>query len=121
MAQRLVRVICEKCKEPYTPSDQEFRLLGKAAEQMRQAQLFKGKGCAVCSNTGYRGRKGLYEIFVMNDDVRAMIYNKVSADDLRRRARELGMRSLREDGLRKVIAGITTLEEVLGITMEDEA
>ncbi len=121
MAQRLVRVICEKCKEPYTPSDQEFRLLGKAAEQMRQVQLFKGKGCAVCSNTGYRGRKGLYEIFVMNDDVRAMIYNKVSADDLRRRARELGMRSLREDGLRKVIAGITTLEEVLGITMEDEA
>ncbi len=121
MAQRLVRVICDKCKEPYKPTDQELRMLGPAAEQMRSAQLFKGRGCAACSTTGYRGRKGLYEIFVMNDDVRAMIYNKVSADDLRRRARELGMRSLREDGLRKVTAGITTLEEVLGITMGDEA
>ncbi|MGI6086745.1 MAG: type II secretion system ATPase GspE [Kiritimatiellia bacterium] len=121
MAQRLVRVICDKCKSPYTPTDQELKILGPAAEQMRQAQLFKGVGCAVCSNSGYRGRKGLYEIFVMNDEVRTMIYEKVSADDLRRRARELGMRSLREDGLRKVVAGITTLEEVLGITMGDEA
>ncbi len=120
MAQRLVRVICDKCKEPYQPTEQELKMLGPAAEQMRQAQLVKGAGCAACSHTGYRGRKGLYEIFVMNDDVRAMIYNKVSADDLRRRARELGMRSLREDGLRKVVAGITTLEEVLGITMGDE-
>lgn len=120
MAQRLVRVICEHCKEPYTPTEEELKHLGSAAEQMRQAQLYKGKGCAACGNTGYRGRKGLYEIFVMNDDVRTMIYNKVSADDLRRRARELGMRSLREDGLRKVVAGITTLEEVLSITMMDE-
>lgn len=120
MAQRLVRIICDKCKEPYKPTDNELTQLGPAAEQMRQAELFKGRGCTACASTGYHGRKGLYEIFVMNDEVRTMIYNKAPAAELRQRARELGMRSLREDGLRKVVAGITTLEEVLGITMGDE-
>jgi len=119
IAQRLVRVICEKCAAPYTPTEQEIALLGSAASQFKDVKLLKGKGCAVCGQTGYRGRKGLYEIFVINDEVREMIYNKIPLEKLRVRARELGMRTLREDGLRKVVSGITTLEEVLSSTMGD--
>ena len=119
MAQRLVRKICEKCKEPYQPQEAELRLLGPAAKQLATAQLFHGKGCADCQFTGYRGRLGIYEIFQIDDQVRNLIFEQVSSTELRTKARELGMRTLREDGLRKVVAGITTLEEVLRVTMGD--
>ncbi len=119
MAQRLVRKICEKCKEPYQPQEAELRLLGPAAKQLASAQLFHGKGCADCSFTGYRGRLGIYEIFLIDDQVRNLIFEQVSSTELRIKARELGMRTLREDGVRKVVAGITTLEEVLRVTMGD--
>ena len=119
MAQRLVRKICEKCKEPYEPQEVELRLLGPAAKQLASAQLFHGKGCADCSFTGYRGRLGIYEIFLIDDQVRNLIFDQVSSTELRIKARELGMRTLREDGVRKVVAGITTLEEVLRVTMGD--
>ena len=119
MAQRLVRKICEKCKEPYQPQETELRLLGPAAKQLASAQLFHGKGCADCQFTGYRGRLGIYEIFQIDDQVRNLIFEQVSSTELRTKARELGMRTLREDGLRKVVAGITTLEEVLRVTMGD--
>ena len=119
MAQRLVRKICDKCKEPYTPEESELRLLGPAAKQLATAQLFHGKGCADCSFTGYRGRLGIYEIFQIDDQVRNLIFDQVSATELRIKARELGMRTLREDGLRKVVAGLTTVQEVLRVTMGD--
>ena len=119
MAQRLVRKICEKCKEPYQPQETELRLLGPAAKQLASAQLFHGKGCADCQFTGYRGRLGIYEIFQIDDQVRNLIFEQVSSTELRIKARELGMRTLREDGLRKVVADITTLEEVLRVTMGD--
>jgi len=119
MAQRLVRKICEKCKEPYQPQEAELRLLGPAAKQLASAQLFHGKGCADCQFTGYRGRLGIYEIFQIDDQVRNLIFEQVPSTELRTKARELGMRTLREDGLRKVVAGITTLEEVLRVTMGD--
>jgi len=120
MAQRLVRKICERCKEPVKATDQQMRLLGPAAEQIAQASLFRGKGCVDCAHTGYRGRIGLFEIFVINDAVRHLIFERCSAAVLRAKARELGMRTLREDGLRKVIAGQTTLEEVFRVTMGDQ-
>jgi len=120
MAQRLVRKTCEKCKEPYKATDAELRLLGPAAHQLAQAQLFRGKGCSDCNFTGYRGRLGIFEIFIINDEVRHMIFERVSATELRSKARGLGMRTLREDGLRKVVAGVTTLPEVLRVTMGDE-
>ncbi|MBP7830665.1 MAG: type II secretion system ATPase GspE [Kiritimatiellae bacterium] len=120
MAQRLVRKTCEKCKEPYRAADAELRLLGPAAAQLAQAQLYRGKGCPDCNFTGYRGRLGIFEIFVINDEVRHMIFERVSATELRSKARGLGMRTLREDGLRKVVAGVTTLPEVLRVTMGDE-
>lgn len=119
MAQRLVRKVCASCKEEYTASDTELRLLGPAAEQIRAAKLYRGKGCNDCNHTGYKGRWGLFEIFVITDEVRHMIYEQVSASELRIKARELGMRTLREDGLRKAIAGMTTLSEVLRVTMGD--
>lgn len=119
MAQRLVRKICEKCKAPYKPTEMELRLLGPAAQQVAQAQLYHGAGCADCNHTGFRGRLGIFEIFVINDEVRHMIYERVSASHLRIRARELGMRTLREDGIRKVIAGQTTLQEIFRSTMGD--
>jgi general secretion pathway protein E/type IV pilus assembly protein PilB len=119
MAQRLVRRICPACKEEYKPDDMELRLLGSWSAQMSEATLYRGAGCADCAHSGYRGRLGIFEVFVLNDEVRHMIYDQVSATDLRNRARELGMRTLREDGLRKVLAGMTTLEEVLRVTMGD--
>ena len=121
MAQRLVRKICEKCKEQYAPTDAELRLLGPAAAQLEQAILYRGKGCADCRYTGCRGRLGLFEIFVLNDEVRNMIFANAGAMELRHSARQLGMRTLREDGLRKVVAGVTTLTEVLRVTMGDQS
>ena len=95
-------------------------MLGPAAAQLEKAALYRGKGCPDCRQTGFRGRLGLFEIFVLNDQVRNMIFARVSAADLRNAARQLGMRTLREDGLRKVIAGVSTLTEVLRVTMGDQ-
>jgi general secretion pathway protein E/type IV pilus assembly protein PilB len=120
MAQRLVRTICESCKTDYRPAEAELQLLGPAAYQLAEARLFKGAGCSACSQTGYSGRKGIFELLRIDDEVRQMIYSGLSAAELRTKARELGMRTLREDGLRKAVGGITTLTEVLRVTMRDE-
>jgi len=121
MAQRLVRKICKKCAQPYAPTDVELRTLNIDSAQAEKATFLKGRGCADCSNTGYRGRMGIFEIFVIDDEARKLIYEKVPASVLRARAREMGMRSLREDGVRKVLAGITTPDEVIRATIGDEA
>jgi len=120
LAQRLVRRICSRCKEEYTPTQSELMLLGPAVSQVQSAQLYRGAGCADCGRTGYRGRMGLFEIFQIDDEVQHMIFEEVSTGALRAKARELGMRTLREDGLRKVVSGGTTLEEVFRVTMGDE-
>ena len=119
MAQRLVRCICEHCREEHKPTATELRLLGSAAEQFANIQLYRGRGCNKCALTGYSGRSGIFEILVVNDEIQRMIFDKASAIDIRQRGRELGMRTLREDGLRKVVIGSTTLDEVLRATMGD--
>jgi len=119
MAQRLVRCICDHCKEEYTPTEAELRLLGDAAQQMSETTLYKGRGCNKCALTGYSGRKGIFEIFLITDEIQRMIFETVPASELRKRARECGMRTLREDGLRKVIAGVTTIDEIVRVTMGD--
>jgi general secretion pathway protein E/type IV pilus assembly protein PilB len=121
MAQRLVRKICKKCVEPYQPTDAEMHALNLTPEQLQGATLRKGRGCNDCSNTGCRGRFGIFEIFVIDDETRKLIYDKATASVLRARAREMGMRTLREDGIRKVLAGLTTAEEVIRSTLGDEA
>ncbi len=119
MAQRLVRKVCRQCAEPYVPTEAEMRTLGMDAGQLHGATFLHGKGCANCTNTGYRGRFGIFEIFVIDDEARKLIYEKVPASVLRTRAREMGMRTLREDGVRKAQAGMTTPDEVIRATVGD--
>jgi general secretion pathway protein E/type IV pilus assembly protein PilB len=121
MAQRLVRKICKQCTQPYVPTDGEMRALNLTPDILKNATLMKGRGCGNCNNTGNRGRFGIFEIFIIDDEARKLIYDRVPVSVLRARAREMGMRTLREDGIRKVIAGLTTPEEVVRATVGDEA
>ncbi len=119
IAQRLVRRLCSNCKEPGTLSDTELRALRIEPSQVLEAQVMKPAGCEQCRQIGYRGRMGLFELFTIDDDVRHMINKRSSTLMMRQRARELGMRTLREDGVRKVLAGLTSAEEVISITVGD--
>jgi type IV pilus assembly protein PilB len=121
MAQRLVRKVCKKCVEPYQPTDAEMRMLSLTPDQLSGATIRKGRGCNDCSNTGCRGRFGIFEIFLIDDETRKLIYDKATSSVLRARAREMGMRTLREDGIRKVLAGLTPPEEVIRATVGDES
>jgi type IV pilus assembly protein PilB len=114
VAQRLVRRVCEHCKEPVKASDEVKRALGRC--QMEVEQLFRGKGCDHCRNTGYSGRCGIYEMTVLDDDLRDLVATRPNVTELRRYCLDHGMVSLREDGLRKLRRGITTVEEVLQAT-----
>ncbi len=116
MAQRLVRKICKHCGEAVPPSDTEMKALGIDAAAAANANFKKGKGCGSCSG-GYRGRFGIFEVFVIEDEARKLIYEKVPNSVLRARAREMGMRTLREDGTRKVLSGLTTADEVIRATV----
>jgi len=120
VAQRLVRKICVKCKQPAELLPSDMRALGVDPMQLASATVSKGKGCDFCRNGGYRGRAGIFEFFVVDDEVRRMINERSTTLQLRRRAREMGMRTLREDGIRKVLSGMTTAEEVISVTMGDK-
>ncbi len=120
MAQRLVRRICPQCRMESQPSEAELRMLGDAAKQMSAATLYHGRGCDECTN-GYRGRQGIYEVLTVDDEIRDLVFQQVDSAVIRAKSRALGMRTLREDGLRKAVAGITTVEEVLRVTMGDQA
>src|SRR3954451_22427002 len=113
MAQRLVRVICPKCKEPDQPSSAELKASGLTPEQMKSATFARGRGCNNCNHTGYRGRKGIFEMLKMTGSMREMTFKREPTQSIRRQARLMGMRSLLEDGLQKALSGMTTLEEVL--------
>jgi len=119
MAQRLVRLVCRECKAPYDPSPQELRAINLAESQRSQANFQRGRGCPHCHGRGYRGRAGVFEIFPVVEEVQHMIHGHASLVDLRRRSRELGMRNMREDGIRKVMAGITTIEEIVATTLSE--
>ena len=119
MAQRLVRRLCSNCKEPAELSETELRALRIEPGQIREAQVMKPVGCEQCRRTGYRGRTGIFEIFVIDDEVRHMINKRSATLMLRQRARELGMRTLREDGVRKILGGVTSAEEVISTTIGD--
>jgi general secretion pathway protein E/type IV pilus assembly protein PilB len=119
MAQRLVRRLCTHCKHPADLSETEMRALRIEPSQMKDSQVMKAPGCDHCRHTGYRGRMGIFEIFIIDDDVRHMINKRTSTFLLRQRARELSMRTLREDGVRKVLSGLTSAEEVISVTIAD--
>lgn len=116
VAQRLVRRICSKCIEPYEPSDDELMLLGLSAHEVGDKKFFKGHGCDDCGDTGYKGRKGIYETLRIGDTLREMINQRAPGVVLRQKAIELGMRTLREEGLQAIFDGETTVEEILKYT-----
>ncbi len=120
MAQRLLRRICPHCKAPYTPTKVEQRMLGLSDEYLAGRQFYKGKGCRECGFTGYKGRIGIYEIFVISEDIGKLIFANETSGRIREYARRNGMRSLRDDALRKAEAGIATLEDVIFVTLRDE-
>lgn len=119
MAQRLVRGICKDCAQPSEMSYKEIRSLRLTEDQLSKAEIKIGTGCRTCRMTGFKGRMGCFEIFNISEEVRLLINGDESTSGLRRRARELGMRTLREDGIRKVLAGKTTASEVIRVTMAD--
>jgi len=121
MAQRLVRLVCPKCKESYTPPPAEIKAAGYTPEQVKSASFARGQGCNYCHHTGYRGRKGIFELMAMNSTIREMTFNREPTQQIRKRARQTGMRTLLEDGLNKALRGITTLDEVLSICHHETA
>ena len=118
MAQRLVRAICEKCKTQYVPTERDLKMLGSIGKTIPDT-MYTGAGCDRCGRSGYKGRKGIFEIFKVDDTIQRLIFEHAPATILRQRAREMGMRTLREDGMLKVASGMTSLSEVLRVTMGD--
>lgn len=112
IAQRLIRTICPKCKETYKPAEDLVAELGLSSRDVEGKKFFRGKGCEDCHNTGYKGRTAIAELFVMSDPIKALALERTPTSVLRQKAQELGMRTLREDGLSKIYNGITTIEEV---------
>jgi general secretion pathway protein E len=117
LAQRLVRTICPKCPEDYVPTAEELRGIGLDASKVKV--LKRGRGCLHCQQSGYRGRTGIYELMLVDDEVRKLILSNVDSGTLKAKAREKGMITLLEDGAEKVLAGITTCEEISRVTQED--
>jgi general secretion pathway protein E/type IV pilus assembly protein PilB len=117
LAQRLVRRICAKCAKPDSPDESLLNSLRIRADQITEANFMKGEGCSNCNTSGFRGRVGIFEIFSMNEELQQMIYDDVSLVALRTKSKEMGMRTMREDGIRKVFAGITTAREVINATV----
>lgn len=117
LAQRLVRVICLDCKEPYKPEPWVLKELGMQSGETENITFFHGKGCSECNYTGYRGRTGITEFLVLSEPIKQLVLERAASSEIFRQAREEGMRTLREDGWQKVIQGITTPEEVLHSTV----
>ncbi len=120
LAQRLVRKICNFCRTEFTPSPEVAMELGMTPEESSLKKFFYGKGCEKCNNTGYKGRMGIYELLVMNEQLREMVVSEASLDTFREACRKFGMRTLRESGLMAIHAGQTSIEEIVRETMLDD-
>ena len=119
LAQRLARKICSECKEVLKMPHQALIDIGFSPEEVKSMVCYKGKGCAVCNGSGYKGRIALYEVMVMNETLKELVLNGVSAAELKRAAINEGMKTLRMSGLQKVQEGTSTIEEILRVTMAD--
>jgi len=119
MAQRLVRKVCANCAMPYEPTQAELDVMKLDKNSLKNTNFQKGKGCEECHNSGFKGRLGIMEIFMLTENLQDMIFKEVSSYRIKEEARRSGMKTLREDGIRKVMAGLTTLEEVVGVSVED--
>jgi type IV pilus assembly protein PilB len=121
MGQRLVRIVCPKCKEPDQPPTAEIKAAGITPERLSGATFMRGRGCNHCHHTGYRGRLGIFELLRLNSAIREMTFNREPTQTIRRQARLHGMRTLLEDGVNKALKGVTTLDEVLGTCHHEAA
>ncbi len=119
LAQRLIRKVCPECKEPIKVHPQLLIDLGIPPDEVKSFQVYKGKGCSLCNNTGYKGRVGLYEVMPMKEEVKELVLSRASTSEVKKEAIRLGMKTLRQSGISKIKEGMTTIEEVLRSTMED--
>jgi type IV pilus assembly protein PilB len=119
VAQRLIRKVCSECREQVQVHPQMLIDLGVPPDEARNFPVFKGKGCPICSNTGYKGRLGLYEVMPMKEEVKELILARASTTEIKKEAIRLGMKTLRQSGIHKIRNGLTTVEEILRATMED--
>jgi type II secretory ATPase GspE/PulE/Tfp pilus assembly ATPase PilB-like protein len=120
IAQRLVRKICEKCKEPATLSEQVIKRLKIDPAKLKNAKLYHGKGCSACGNTGYHGRLPIFEFLVMDHEMRELVTAAATESQLRAASRKKGYGGLLESGVIKMLQGLTTAEEVLGVTFSED-
>ena len=120
LAQRLVRRVCNACRQPITLNDEVLAELQLDPEEAKHATFFEGEGCVECSNTGYRGRQGVYEVMTLSPKLRDLVLERSSANEIKRVAISEGMLTLRRDALEKLKRGITTVEEVLKETAADK-
>ena len=116
VAQRLIRVICLDCKEPYKPEPAIIQELGYNPKDVENITFFHGRGCSECNYTGFKGRSGIFELLILSDAAKELVLNRESSSVIFRQARKDGMRTMREDGWEKVLQGLTTVEEVLSST-----
>jgi type IV pilus assembly protein PilB len=116
LAQRLVRKICRDCRTPFEPTESQLALLNLSPHDLGEKVFYYGRGCANCHDTGYKGRKGIFELLVITEPIRTLINERAPTVVLRQKAIELGMTTLREDGLRNIFEGETTIEEVVKYT-----
>jgi type II secretory ATPase GspE/PulE/Tfp pilus assembly ATPase PilB-like protein len=117
LAQRLVRILCKDCKEEYTPSPEALKDIGMPKGETK---FYRGKGCAKCANTGYKGRIGIYELLIPDPKIRGLTLAKAPVEEIRKQAQATGMKTLKEDGIQKIRDGVTTIEEVLRVTAQEE-
>jgi len=116
LAQRLVRTICKNCRTPFEPTEDQLSLLNLSPHDLGDKVFHYGRGCSTCNDTGYKGRKGIFELLVLSEAVRVLINERAPTIVLRQKAIELGMVALRDDGLRGIFEGDTTIEEVVKYT-----
>jgi len=119
LAQRLIRKICMECREPAKVHPQLLIDLGVAPDEVKTFPVYKGKGCPICNNTGYKGRVGLYEVMAIKEEIKELILSRASTSEVKKEAMRLGMKTLRQSGIIKIREGLTTIEEVLRSTMDD--
>ena len=120
LAQRLVRVVCSKCKQPHQPLDSQIQEAGITPEQLKTATFMKGRGCVNCTKSGYKGRLGIFELMVMNNKIRELAFQGAATTDIRRAAVATGMTVMFEDGVQKALRGVTTLDEVFRVSKKAE-
>ncbi len=118
IAQRLVRIICEDCREAYEPDPATLRNIGISPEMLQGRKVYRGKGCASCLNTGFRGRSGIFELMVLDENIKNLILKTPDANAIKRQAINQGMITLRQDGARRLLEGVTTVEEVFRVTYQ---